>query len=147
MTNTITSPVELREADGERRLHATIVQEGRAARGGRAELFAPNSIQWPSNGIAIKTVHLGQTETRAMPTRRPDGRIQVAVKATPGLLAAYEGGKRSMSIEFRSIQDDVTTAGVREIQGALLEGAALVASPEYGGTRVELRSRRFRGCL
>ena len=138
MTRTV--PIELREADGDApRLHGTIITEGSAARGGRAEVFRIGSLDWPSNGVAIRAEHLGAPETRAIPVRQPNGEIQIAARATPGLRAAYEAGRRSLSIEFRSVSEETTIAGVREIQGALLEGAALVRSPEYDGTGVEIR--------
>ena len=80
-------PVELREAEDGPRLYATVIQEGRAAGdGGRAELFAPGSIDWPSNGIGIKARHGKRVECRAMPTREPDGSIKIAVKATPAIV-------------------------------------------------------------
>ena len=52
-----------------------------------------------------------------------------------------------MSIEFRAVREETTRAGIREIQGALLTGAALVPNPEYDGTTAEIRSRRMRWWL
>ena len=142
MTHTI--PVEIRESDGDApRLHATLIVEGSAARGGRAEVFRLGALDWPSNGVAIRAEHLGAMETRAIPVRQPDGSIRIAARATAGLIAAYESGRRSMSIELRSVREETTAAGIREIQGALLTGAALVPNPEYDGTAAEIRSRRF----
>ena len=37
-------PVELREADDGPMLRGVVLQEGRAARGGRAEVFTPLSV-------------------------------------------------------------------------------------------------------
>ena len=37
-------PVEVRESDGGPMLRGTVIQEGRAATGGRAELFSPFSV-------------------------------------------------------------------------------------------------------
>ena len=146
MTHTV--PVEIREADGDApRLHATLIVEGSAARGGRAEVFRLGALDWPSNGVAIRAEHLGAPETRAVPVRQPDGSIRIAARATPALVAAYNAGKRAMSIEFRSVREETTAAGIREIQAALLDGAALVKTPEYDGTAAEIRSRRFRWWL
>lgn len=146
MTRTV--PIELREADGDApRLRGTIITEGAAARGGRAEVFRIGSLDWPSNGVAIRAEHLGAPETRAIPVRQPNGEIQIAARATPGLIAAYESGRRAMSIEFRSVREETTAGGVREIQLALLEAAAMVRSPEYDGTGVEIRSERRRWWL
>ena len=52
-------PVELREASDGPKLRGTILQEGRAAKGGRAELFAPGSVVWASDGIALLAEHRG----------------------------------------------------------------------------------------
>ena len=64
-------PVELREADDGPMLRGVVLQEGRAAaQGGRAEVFAPLSVVWPSDGIALRGEHRG---ARAGP-RRADQR-------------------------------------------------------------------------
>ena len=44
-------PVELREASDGPMLRGIVLQEGRAAQGGRAEVFAPFSVVWPALGI------------------------------------------------------------------------------------------------
>ncbi len=138
-----TIPVEIREADGDGpRLHATILQEGRAARGGRAELFAPGSVDWPSNGIGITTRHHGSVETRAVPVRMPDGSIEIAARATPAIVDAVRGGRDRMSVEFRALREHRTAGGVREIESALVDRAALTDDPEYHQTAAELRERR-----
>ena len=67
--------VEVREEGGE--LHGVLVQEGRAASGGRSELFAPGSVSWPSTGVNILTEHHGQPEAQAFPHRDQLGRIQI----------------------------------------------------------------------
>ena len=80
--------IELRETDGGPTLHAVILTEGRAARGGRrAELFAPGAVIWPPDGIEIRTVHLGPTQARAVPVRQ-GAEIHVSAPATPALAAA-----------------------------------------------------------
>ena len=52
-------PVELREASEGPLLRGVVLQEGRAAQGGRAEVFAPLSVTWPANGIALLAEHRG----------------------------------------------------------------------------------------
>ena len=54
-------------------LRAVILQEGRAASGGRSELFAPGSSTWSEQGIEIKVGHNGEVETLAHPVRSPEG--------------------------------------------------------------------------
>lgn len=134
--------VELREAEGGPRLHGTILQEGRAARGGRAELFAPGAVTWPEAGIAIRTEHRGRTEATALPVRQPDGRIAIAVKATPAIVAAVKAGRDAMSVEFFPLREHRTAGGVREITRALVDGAALTDDPEYVQAAAEVRQRR-----
>ncbi|MCY3812452.1 MAG: hypothetical protein OXH15_11705 [Gammaproteobacteria bacterium] len=133
---------EIREAGGE--LHGTILTEGRAASGGLAEVFAPGSVTWPANGIAILTEHRGKPETRAFPHRAPNGELQVRARATEAIRAAIGQGKTYMSVEFHGVETRTTLGGVREILSAYVNAAALVSNPEYDTTRAELRSRRRR---
>ena len=111
--------VEIRESEGVPRLHATILQEGRAAAGGRNELFAPGSVLWPEAGIAIRTEHHGRAEANAMPTRQPGGEIRIAAKATPAIVAAVAAGRKAMSVEFTALRETRTAGGVREITRGL----------------------------
>ena len=62
-------PVEVREADDGPKLRGVVLQEGRAAQGGRAEVFAPFSVVWPSDGISLLGEHRGAELARAS---RPD---------------------------------------------------------------------------
>lgn len=142
----ITMPVEieLREAEGGPRLHGTIVQEGRASTGGRAELFAPGAVTWPETGIEIRATHLGRPEVRAMPRRAANGEITIEAAATPALVEAVKAGKTSMSVEFYPLRETRTAGGIRELQRVLVDAAALTNDPEYAQARVELRNRRRR---
>ena len=136
--------VEVREAETPGReptLHGTLIQEGRAASGGRRELFTPGSVEWPSAGVAIMTEHRGAVETRAQPIRQRDGRLTITARATDAIREAVKAGKRYMSVEFKAVEERVTQGGVREVLKALVSGAALVADPEYDVTVAELRKR------
>ena len=135
-----TCEVELREAGDGPQLHGVIIQEGRAASGGRAEVFAPGSVEWPSEGVGILTEHRGRPEVRAMPERGADGRISVTARATDAIRQAVAGGRNRMSVEFSSLSERTTKGGVREILRAFVPDAALVAAPEYDTTRAEVRS-------
>lgn len=139
--------VEVREsgrADYEPHLHGVMVTEGRAASGGRRELFTPLSVEWPTEGVAILTEHRGTVETRAHPIRRRNGEITIRARATEAIRAAVEAGRRFMSIEFRSLAERTTRGGVREISRALVDAAALTSSPEYDTTSAEVRTAKPR---
>lgn len=133
--------IEIRESEGVPRLHGTLITEGVAARGGRAEVFEPNSITWPSDGIAIRLEHRGREHVRAMPVRMPGGQIQIAAPVTPEIRAAVSGGRNALSIEFYPEAEVRTAGGVRAITRALVDAAALTDDPEYP-TGVEVRTRR-----
>ena len=135
-------PVEIREATDGPFLHATIVQEGRSA-SQRFELFAPLSIIWPSDGVAILTEHRGREVGRAIPSRQPNGEIRISAKATPEIRAAFTS-KRFMSVEFTSLAETRTAAGVREIARAFVDAAAMTNNPEYVQATAEVRSKGAR---
>ena len=142
------APVELREAEGKPVLYGCLIQgcliqEGRVG-SERAEVFAPGSIQWSADGIALRAEHLGAEDSRAIPTREANGEIRIAAPASAALVAAYNEGKKFLSIEFHSLSETRSAAGVREIQQAFLPGAALVSSPEYSQAVAEIRARRQR---
>ena len=136
--------VEIREASRpgyEPTLRGTMITEGRAASGGRAEVFAPGSVEWPSEGVAVLTEHRGQIHVRAQPIRHRDGRITLTARATDAIRAAVAGGKRYMSVEFRSVEERTTKGGVRELLRAFVEAAALVSNPEFDTTAAEVRHK------
>lgn len=134
--------VEVR-AEGED-LHGVILQEGRAASGGRAEVFAPGSVTWPADGVRILDEHCGAELTKAFPTRDVEGRIKIRARATEAVRAAVAAGKKFMSIEFRALEERVTKGGVREVLRAYVDAAALVSDPEYDVTAAEVRQARRR---
>ena len=136
-------PVELREASDGPTLRGVVLQEGRAAQGGRAEVFAPLSVVWPSDGIALLAEHRGAELARAVPTRDADGSLRIETRATPAILAAH-ATRKFFSVEFHAIQEVRTAGGVREITRALVDAAALVTSPEYPNVRAEVRTSRRR---
>ena len=76
---------ELREASDGPTLRGVVLQEGRAAQGGRLEVFAPLACCWPSNGIALLAEHRGSELARAVPTRDADGSLRIETRATPAI--------------------------------------------------------------
>ena len=136
-------PVELREADEGPVLRGTVLQEGRAAQGGRAELFSPFSVVWPHYGLKLLSEHRGAELARAVPTRDADGSLRIETPATPAILAAF-ATRKFFSVEFHAISEVRTKAGVREITRALVDAAAMVSSPEYSQATAEVRSTQRR---
>ena len=118
-----------------------MIQEGRAASGGRRELFTPGSVEWPETGVGILLGHRQAPEIRARVARETDGRIVITGEATPAIREAVESGKRFMSVEFHSLGERTTKGGVREILRAFVADAALVVEPEYDSTAAEVRAR------
>ena len=139
--------VEVREAEAAGHapmLRGTMLQEGRAASGGRREVFTPGSVEWPAGGVVVRTEHRGKAEARGLVVRQSDGRLTVTARATSAIREAVKAGKRYMSVEFHSIEERTTAGGVREVLRAFVDGAALVAEPEYDTTSAELRRKRRR---
>ena len=138
----ITAAVECRASESGPVLRGVIVSEGRAATGGRRELFAPGAIVWPSDGIAIRRVHLGTPLARAIPTREADGRITVETRATDDIRRAVDrDGARFMSVEFTALEERTTAGGVREVLRAMVDGACLTTVPEYDTTGAAVEAR------
>ena len=136
-------PVEVRASADGPMLRGVVLQEGRAASGGRAEVFAPLSVVWPSDGIALLGEHRGAELARAVPARDADGSLRIETRATPAILAAY-ATRKYFSVEFHAVREIRTAGGVREIQRALVDAAALVPNPEYPNAEVEVRASRRR---
>ena len=133
-------PVEVRESASGPTLHGVLIQEGRAA-SVRAEVFAPGSLVWASDGIALRAKHLGDEDSRAIPTREANGEIRIAAPASAALVAAFEVGRKFLSIEFHALKETRSKSNVREIQLAFLPGAALVEDPEFLQAIAEVRAR------
>lgn len=136
-----TFEVEVRESRGRKRLSGTMVTEGRAASGGRREVFAPGSVSWPVEGVGVSVGHYAAVEIRAQAMRQRDGKITLSGDATDAVERAIEGGARYMSVEFVTIRERTTKGGVREILEAFVPRAALVRNPEYDTTAAEVRNR------
>ena len=119
---TLNCPIEIREAKDGPMLHGTLIQEGRAA-SVRAEVFAPLSLVWASEGVAVRAEHRGVEVTRAIPTRESNGEISIATPAPPALVAAFNEGRKFLSIEFHAVQESRNASGVREIQSGIPSGS------------------------
>ncbi|MXY07574.1 MAG: hypothetical protein F4Y61_02905 [Rhodothermaceae bacterium] len=139
---TITAPLEIRESG---KLYATLITEGRVSQDrpnqDRPELMLAGAVEWASTGIAIRAAHLqDEGSVIAFPFRK-GAEIRVNVNPSPELREAVEAGKRFMSVEFHALEESTTPSGVREIERAMLTGAAVVSSPSYRQTKAEIRAR------
>lgn len=140
---TFAAAVELRDAADGPVVGVTLIQEGRAATGGRAEVFAPRALQWPAEGVPLRLAHGQPGALQIVPSRDAEMRIAAEAPATPAVAEAIRAGKSGASVEFYALDEVRTPAGVREIRSAYLVGAALTDHPEYDQGRAELRARRF----
>ena len=138
--------VEIREsrAGYEPTLRGVMLTEGRAASGGRAEVFTPGSVTWPHDGVSVLTEHRGRPEARAQVVRQRDGRLTLTARATDAIKQAVASGRKWMSVEFRALEERTTKGGVREVLRAFVDAAALVRDPEFDTTTAEVRSRKTR---
>ena len=127
------------------RLTGTLLRFGEKA-SDRAELFEPDSLEWPDEGVVLRRMHnRGEPIARVTPEIR-DGAVVVDVAlpdTSAGRSAAVEvrsGLLTGLSVEFRARRQRYA-GGVRRIADALLTGAGLVDSPSYKGSAVEVRQR------
>ena len=146
MTDEIRCAIEWREDEaqaGPGRLVGTLLTYGeRASR--RAEVFEAGSLSWPDDGVVLRRQHeRGQPIARVLPIER-DGAVILDTQlpeTRAGRDAAAEirsGLFRGLSVEFRPALLS-HSGGLRRIKRARLTGAGLVDTPEYGGSRVEVR--------
>ena len=143
--------LEFREDDTRQspgRLFGTLLTYGEAATN-RRETFARGALEWPDEGIVIRRQHVRAAPImRAVPERR--GEAVVIDQPLPDTQAGRDAAREirdglltGLSVEFRAVAQDYR-GGVRRIMRAVLSGAGLVDSPEYAGSRVEVRARGAR---
>ena len=141
--------IELRQDDGSPgRITGTLLQYGERA-SDRAEVFEDGALRWPDNGVVLRRQHnRGQPIMRVQPETR--GSAVVIDAPLPDTQAGRDAAREirdglfgGLSVEFRANRQHYR-GGVRRITAALLNGAGLVDSPSYAGSRVEVRGRRRR---
>ena len=139
---------ETRQTPG--RLVGTLVTYGERA-SDRAEVFEIGSLSWPDDGVILNRQHLRQSPImRVLPVvEGNEVKIDAALPDTSaGRDAAAEirGGSdglalfRGLSVEFKAVRQSIV-AGVRRISAAVLSGAAIVDSPSFSGSSVEVRAK------
>ena len=140
--------IELREDEdraGPGRLVGVLMAYGTRATD-RAEVFEIDSLKWDKAGIVVNRQH-----TRAAPILRVipivEGNTVKIDAQIPDTSAGRDCAEEvrsklmtGMSIEFRSVRQTIVN-GVRRIASAVLSGAAIVDSPSYSSSTVEVRAK------
>ena len=151
MKDELRCSVELRADDtlaSPGRLFGTLLKYGERA-SQLAEVFEDNALRWPDNGVVLRRQHMrGAPIMRVIPELRAgavviDAPLPCTEAGRSAAVEIRDGLMGGLSVEFRATGQRYA-AGVRRISGALLTGAGLVDSPEYTGSRVELRQRKER---
>ena len=130
------------------RIVGTLVTYGERA-SDRPELFEAGSLSWPDGGIVLNRQH-----TRTAPVLRFSPTVegskvgidQNLPDSSAGRDAAVEiksGLLTGLSLEFRAIKQEFS-GGIRRIKEAVIVAAALVDSPSYGSSSVEVRNKKRR---
>ncbi len=135
--------VEDRSRRGPGRLQGTIVPFGAVA-SDRREVFRPDSITMPANGIRLLLEHRGRQVDRVIPT--VDARGVHVDHVLPDTEVGREAARRvragelrGLSVEFTALRE-TRTQGVREVVSAMVDAAALVPEASYAPhTGVEVR--------
>jgi len=146
MEDEIRCAVELRQEDGSPgRLTGTLLNYGERA-SDRPEVFEDGALRWPDNGIVLRRQHnRGQPIMRVIPEVRAgavvlDSPLPDTAAGRDAAREIRDGLFGGLSVEFRAT-GQMFVGGVRRIRAALLNGAGLVDTPSYAGSRVEVRSR------
>ena len=110
----------------------------------RPELFLPDSLSWPDKGIILNRQHSRVSPVMRVLPQVVDGAVVIDA-ALPDTSAGRDtateirqGLFTGLSVEFRSIKQSFES-GVRKIAKAALSAAAIVDSPSYSGSAVEVR--------
>ena len=157
MRDTFRAAVELRSADGDSpgRLTGVIMRYGTPGVRGR-ESFAAGALRWPSNGIRVDLEHASAPVKggliapimRTIPIVSDDGaevRIDAPLPNTQAardlavLMRSDPPVYSGLSVEFLASRDH-HAGGQRVVDDAELQGVALVDTPSYPSTSVEVRS-------
>ena len=147
MKNEIRCSIEIRADDSREspgRITGTLITYGQRA-SDRPELFLPGSLEWPERGIILNRQHSRTAPVMRVIPQVVDGAVVIDA-ALPDTSAGRDtateirqGLFTGLSVEFRSISQRFE-GGLRKIAKAALSAAAIVDSPSYAGSNLELRS-------
>ena len=121
-----------------------IVYEKRA--GDRPELFERDAIHWPELGIVINEMHQRNTPVlRVIPfldgdELRIDGVLPDTQRGRDAATNIREHVYTGLSLEFQA-ERERRRGGLRSIQRAYVPRAALVDTPSYTDSLVEVRAK------
>lgn len=128
------------------RIVGTLINYGAPA-SDRRETFAPDSLQWPEDGIILNVQHdRSQPVLRFAPQTR-DGAVIIdaplpdTTRGRDAAVMVRNGTFRGLSVEFVS-QRESNRAGLRQIDSARLVAAALVDDPSYTSSTVQVRHKQ-----
>ena len=152
--NEIRCPIELRADDSGQspgRLFGTLLTYGERA-SDRPELFEANSLSWAEDGIVINRQHARNWPVlRAVPEVR--GLAVMVDTPLPDTMAGRDSAQeirdglfKGLSVEFKAVRQRFE-GGLRRISSARLTAAALVDSPSYRGSVVEIRGEALAAVL
>ena len=127
------------------RIVGTLITYGERA-SDRPELFEADSLSWPESGIILNRAHERTAPVMRVIPKVVGGSV-VIDSALPDTSAGRDtateirqGLFTGLSIEFRSISQRFE-GGLRKIAKAALSAAAIVDSPSYSGSAVEVRAK------
>lgn len=134
---------ESRQSPG--RIVGTLMEYETRARD-RPETFAAGALTWPDGGIVLNEQHNRQSPIlRFTPEVRGgavviDAALPDTQRGRDAATMIRNGTFRGLSVEFRATSEGVRN-GMRLIRAGKLVGAALVDSPSYRASAVEVRQR------
>lgn len=134
---------ESRQSPG--RIVGTLMQyETRA--GDRPEMFGAGALSWDGGGIVLNEQHNRQAPIMRFKPEARDGKVVIdaalpdTARGRDAATMIRNGTYRGLSVEFRAVKEE-RRGGVRLIRQATLAAAALVDSPAYPSSAVEIRRR------
>ena len=125
------------------RITGTLITYGQKA-SDRQEVFELDSLSWPDNGIVLNRQHSRSAPVMRLIPQVVEGAVVIDA-ALPDTSAGRDtateirqGLFTGLSVEFRSISQRFE-GGLRRIAKAALSAAAVVDSPSYSSSSVEVR--------
>ena len=137
---------ESRQSPG--RIVGTLMEYEKRA-GDRPEMFGAGALSWDGGGIVLNEQHNRQAPIMRFKPEARDGKVVIdaalpdTARGRDAATMIRNGTFRGLSVEFRAVKEEMR-AGVRLIRKAVLAGAALVDSPSYPASGVEVRRRDSR---